>query len=316
MMYSVFYWLAVVIIWMYGHSAVAQDSVSMLQSSADQIDCGYLSGVQTEQTLFSATADSLLYEAYKKRGDHERALRYLESFHLKIRNIEQKQLTKAVGEQADTSKSITNEIVAANQRSVWVQRLPIGAAVSMLLLFLGIFLRFTRLGFGHKYVKPSTRDRTVYQKRIQESAQKQATTQKSEAEAAVEDRRELYEDMLRLIEVQKLYLNPDLTQKVVVTLLGTNRNYLYQAISQHTDEHFTQIVNRYRVKEAQWLLEQRAKSGDESSPEEVYIAAGFNSVTSYYRAFKYFTGLTPRDYQMAYRQDYVANNKKGGTMSS
>jgi YesN/AraC family two-component response regulator len=95
----------------------------------------------------------------------------------------------------------------------------------------------------------------------------------------------------------------------MVMLLGTNRNYLSQAINQHTDEHFTQIINRYRVNEAKRLLEQRTNTEDEFPPEEVYTIAGFNSTTSYYRIFKHFTGLTPKEYQLVYKKQYPTGSR-------
>jgi len=67
--------------------------------------------------------------------------------------------------------------------------------------------------------------------------------------------------MMRLIEEQKLYLNPQLDHKLLVTLLRTNKSYLYRAISHHGMDHFKNIINHFRVREAKSLLEAQCTEG-------------------------------------------------------
>jgi YesN/AraC family two-component response regulator len=59
-----------------------------------------------------------------------------------------------------------------------------------------------------------------------------------------------------------------------------------------------------RVREAKQLIEMHIHD----LPANLYYTAGFNSVASYYRAFKFFTGLSPKEYAMAYLKD-IKNNR-------
>jgi AraC-like DNA-binding protein len=272
-------------------------------------------------SLYSAFIDSLLYEAYKEVGDHDNALRFLESFHMKIRKIEQQLPPMTSRGQDHIIQPEKQDHTAGRLQRSSLQLLLVISLSSMVFMLIWVLLRF----YGRKFDLQLLRDEKnlknislhetkelsplVKRRGRSEEVVNENMVQGAQAEAVAEDRRDLYGEMLRMIEDQKLYLNPELNQKIMVMLLGTNRNYLSQAINQHTDEHFTQIINRYRVNEAKRLLEQRTNTEDEFPPEEVYTIAGFNSITSYYRIFKHFTGLTPKEYQLVYKQQYPTGSR-------
>ncbi len=113
----------------------------------------------------------------------------------------------------------------------------------------------------------------------------------------------LFSEMIMLIESQKLYLNPKLDLKQVITLLGTNKFYLYNAINNHSESNFRNIINRYRLEEAKRIIERECRQGEADNSTTIYEAAGFNSAATYYRIFKQHTGLTPMEYAKEYRND-------------
>ena len=289
---------------------------------------------QNRIPIFEASIDRLLYQAYKGVGDYAKALEYFESFQRVDDEIQTQSHTDAIREQEKVFLLKEKNLKIENQRlQLLSSRRKQRVMVLIILLLLSAIAGIVLFGgLRKKYQRRLFRKEKIMESIIASEKNKLNMVSpeqidrvdlagpdhdfEGEVETFSEDRRDLYEQMLRIIEDQKLYLNPELNQKLLITLLGTNRKYLYQAISQNAEDNFKQIINRYRVNEAKRLIEDRSNMGGESSLEDIHILAGFNSVTSYYRAFKYFTGLTPRDYQMAYRQDYVANNKKGGTISS
>jgi AraC-like DNA-binding protein len=289
---------------------------------------------QNRIPIFEASIDRLLYQAYKGVGDYAKALEYFESFQRVEDEIQAQSHTDAIQEQEKVFLLKEKNLKIENQRlQLLSSRRKQRVMVLIILLLLSAIAGIVLFGgLRKKYQRRLFRKEKIMESIIASEKNKLNMVSPEqidrvdlagtdhdfdgEVETFSENRRDLYEEMLRIIEDQKLFLNPELNQKLLITLLGTNRKYLYQAISQNAEDNFKQIINRYRVNEAKRLIEDRTNMGGESSLEDIHILAGFNSVTSYYRAFKYFTGLTPRDYQMAYRQDYVANNKKGGIMSS
>jgi len=112
----------------------------------------------------------------------------------------------------------------------------------------------------------------------------------------------LYLRFLDLLEDQKLYLNPDLHTQLIIRSLGTNKKYLYQAISLHSKDNFRGILNRYRVDEAKRIIEEKILSSSQIEMSEIFVQAGFNAAVSFYRSFKMYTGLTPKEYQNEAKQ--------------
>ena len=119
----------------------------------------------------------------------------------------------------------------------------------------------------------------------------------------------LYLRFLELLEMEKLYLNPDLNTQMLIKLLGTNKKYFYQAISQHSKDNFRGIVNRYRVDEAKRIIEERVLASSQIEMAEIYVNAGFNSAVSFYRSFKMYTGLTPKEYENEARKEFRKGKK-------
>ena len=119
----------------------------------------------------------------------------------------------------------------------------------------------------------------------------------------VKNRKKLFQEMVEVIQQKKLYLQPDFCQNDLVAMLGTNKKYLYEAISQYAGENFKSLLNRLRVDEAKKLIQEIVMQNSTVLPSDLYIKAGFNSTASYYRVFKEFTGLTPKEYANEYLLD-------------
>lgn len=113
----------------------------------------------------------------------------------------------------------------------------------------------------------------------------------------------LYSELREIIEKQKLYLNPELNLQMVIKLLGTNKKYLYEAISSNTDNNFRNFINRYRIDQAKKLIEENIRDKTNSNMSELFNFCGFNNATSFFRTFKSMTGLTPKEYATEVEND-------------
>ena len=90
----------------------------------------------------------------------------------------------------------------------------------------------------------------------------------------------------------KAYLNPELCLDDVCRAIGSNRTYVSSEINAMYG-NFNSFINEYRVKESIRLL-----SGEEKMDmDEVWELSGFNSKTTFYSAFKDYTGMTPSIYR-------------------
>lgn len=108
------------------------------------------------------------------------------------------------------------------------------------------------------------------------------------------DEIKLYNQLKKLMEVDKLYLSADLTLKTLADLLDTNTKYLSQVVNHQAGLNFQQFVNYYRVDEAK-----RKITTDSLSNLTLYgiaLQCGFKNKSTFYKVFKELTGFTPKDF--------------------
>lgn len=96
------------------------------------------------------------------------------------------------------------------------------------------------------------------------------------------------------VEGQQVYLQPDLTLDSLSQYVGIHPKTLSLLINQHFCLNFNDFINQYRVQEAQRRLvsQQYAHLTIEGIGQEV----GFNSKTTFNRAFKAFAKMTAKEY--------------------
>ena len=94
------------------------------------------------------------------------------------------------------------------------------------------------------------------------------------------------------MENERIYLNPRLTLNDVATAIGTNRTYLSEYLNNNLNTTFYEYVNGFRVQEACSLL----IADERKSLSEIAELSGFNSLSTFNRAFVKKTGETPARY--------------------
>ncbi len=102
------------------------------------------------------------------------------------------------------------------------------------------------------------------------------------------------EKLEQLMAADKPYLNPKLTLAELSEQMGTGTHQLSWIINEGFQRSFYDFINSYRVAEFTDMVQ-----GGEHEREtflSIALKAGFNSITTFYRAFKKLTGTTPRIY--------------------
>lgn len=93
----------------------------------------------------------------------------------------------------------------------------------------------------------------------------------------------------------KMYLNPKLSLQDVATEIGTNRTYLSDYLNHVLKMTFYEYVNDLRVDEACEIIDSMTYR-DRSSMQEIAEMSGFNSISTFNRAFVRKKGMTPGMY--------------------
>lgn len=109
-------------------------------------------------------------------------------------------------------------------------------------------------------------------------------------------RNEIESILLNYVEKNKPYLNPDLKLSDLAKAIDAPVHDVSQVINQNLNKSYHDFINNYRV------IAVKECSSDPTFERYTLTAigqlCGFNSKTSFYRAFKKITGKTPNDYQV------------------
>ncbi|MBO1254833.1 AraC family transcriptional regulator [Alteromonas sp. 5E99-2] len=95
-----------------------------------------------------------------------------------------------------------------------------------------------------------------------------------------------------LLQIEKMYLEPDLNSKELAQQLGTSQKNLSYIINSHYRKNFRELINSLRIEEVKSKL--LSNVGEKYSILAIALESGFSSEASFYRVFKEHTGLTPK----------------------
>lgn len=107
------------------------------------------------------------------------------------------------------------------------------------------------------------------------------------------DTESLGENLLRLMEKDKIYLDENLSLSGLAEILDLTPHQLSEFINLHMGKNFNVFINSFRVAESKKIL----SGTDRISILDAAFASGFNSKTSFYSAFSEATGMTPKDFR-------------------
>ena len=91
---------------------------------------------------------------------------------------------------------------------------------------------------------------------------------------------------------ERLFLQNDLKISDLSLRLGSNRNYIYNAINVEMGVNFSDYINRQRIEYAARMMREHP----ELPINELYIKTGFSSSSAFYRNFRHYMGCTPKEY--------------------
>ncbi|WP_321345280.1 two-component regulator propeller domain-containing protein [uncultured Draconibacterium sp.] len=181
----------------------------------------------------------------------------------------------SAAEEAENSKELTIVVSQVFTRSVafWVGIILIVVAISAYL-----YRTYTKL-------------KKIQRKYIEEHgvARKYQSSGLSD-----KDLNAIVEKVKQYVKTEKVYLNTDIKLSEVAKELNMPSHHISQALNQVLDQGFSDFINKYRVREVRYLLENDAQKN--LTLMAIARQCGFNSKTSFYRVFKKFTGKTPIDY--------------------
>lgn len=242
-------------------------------------------------------------EAYYKIGDNKNAVNYYRKHHFhndSIKNLQrEREFTSHIflqqRNQYDKQLSIKEiEILTVTKRN----QLYLFILVIIIVIILFLILLFTKKKklhsklikqyqyYMHRFDSNSVATDTI--KLIDEMQNKQ-----SNHELNIEAKKVLFLRLERIMSEDKIYRHKDISLDKIAEILNTNRSYLSKAINIYAKISLFHYINMYRIKDATLIL---------AKPTEIPIKQladdlGYNSLTSFYRAFQRETGCSPSRYR-------------------
>jgi AraC-like DNA-binding protein len=106
----------------------------------------------------------------------------------------------------------------------------------------------------------------------------------------------LFNQILKLIESDKIHHKPGLTIDNVAEKLNTNREYVSQAVNAHFGR-FNDFINHHRVNDIVEVLSNPDHPDNRYTLDIIAKQIGFRSMSTFIQAFKNETGLTPAKFR-------------------
>ena len=101
------------------------------------------------------------------------------------------------------------------------------------------------------------------------------------------------QDLEHYFQRQRPYLDPELDLQQVAEASGYTRNQISYLLNQVLGQSFYRYVNQARL---QHLLASLDDSCTRTPVDDLAFAAGFNSLSAFYKCFREHTGLSPKAY--------------------
>lgn len=89
----------------------------------------------------------------------------------------------------------------------------------------------------------------------------------------------------------QVFLDPDVTRESVAVKIGTNRQYLIEAIKERRGKTFNEYIYSYRIKYAYELIVNHR----DKTISDILQESGFHSRATFYNVFKEMYGMTPSE---------------------
>ncbi len=112
-----------------------------------------------------------------------------------------------------------------------------------------------------------------------------------------DEKKAIYDNIIAIMNEKKLYREPSLSLSDLAKELSVLPKHLSQVINEYFNMNFFDFINDYRIRETKLQLSQLKES--KKTILEILYDTGFNSKSSFNKAFRKNTGISPTEYRRA-----------------
>lgn len=225
-------------------------------------------------------------------GDNLSAYNLVNQIHHTYDSIAQVDFSSRVAEIQTIHKVEKADLLAKqSEEKLRLTQIILFVLALVLLLALGLLYQSRRNG---KVLKMKNQQLHHQYTKIEESNQmmhKLRTEKRTEETEQTSPYDEIITKLENYLSESQIYRNADLSREELALKIGTNRQYLIQAIKEKTGYTFNEFIYEHRLKYAyDMIVNERGKS-----ISDVYIDSGFVNRSTFNKAFKGAYGMSPTE---------------------
>jgi len=176
--------------------------------------------------------------------------------------------------------------------------LPVNISVYFLVITLHVFfVGIMGLRQREVYAKQSHEYQGI--KGVQEAEENNEDDIRKTTHFSDEMKAKIAEDIKKLMQEKKIYLNPELSLYDLANELDIHKNYLSHIINDVFGMNFFNFINTYRIEHAKHMLAD--KQFDNFTIEGIAQSSGFKTRNVFYPIFKKIVGETPNEYKSKHK---------------
>lgn len=272
------------------------DDIIELNSKQEQ----FITQYQDTISYYMVAVKRQLAKAYWEKGNFKKSAFYFEQLATLGDSINVRKQRNAAIEYATIYETQEKKNQIQIQKSTLQRRniLLLSTTFIVILLLFIVFATYSNMQKARKQNQAMIRQikemQSIKNECIYTENNSENINKKVEEQSVIKPiTRDLHMELCRLMNEEKIYLNPKLTRDELVLRLNTNKNTLTDLLKKNTGLGFSEYINSLRLNDSLRLL-------DNMSPNDniEYIAeqVGFSKST-FYRLFKDRYGMTPSEYR-------------------
>ncbi len=294
----------------YLHISKANNQKKQYRQAREHGELAYQKADSINAVVLLRDAAELLSEVYYSLGNLDKALDYRLRYDAYKDSLYTQETNKLLAEmdarfnlseQAHKINLLRKEQLLKN-RTLRQQRqtiiLLVSSGIILLIMIMLIWIQYRQKQRSYKNLVRKNRELI----KAERAARKQELEKlETKSEQVITGEENILAGLYKLLDEQKIYLKPQISQKEVAEILETNTSYLSRVINKNFNLNFNNLINKYRVEEVQRLLS--TENARVLTIEAIAKESGFHSKSAFQSAFKKFTGMTPSAYLREVRRN-------------
>lgn len=171
------------------------------------------------------------------------------------------------------------------------EQLYVFVCAVILCVSVGVWFYLKKKNLYYKKIVRQYQEKVALSRKIREKSE-----EKYCFSALSEDKNEaLFAQVKDLMENGRIYRDGSMTLEKLAEMLATNRSYLSRVINEKTGYNFNKYLNAFRISEAIEILSDKSTAGRQL--KDIGLSLGFNSPSTFYKAFSDETGMSPSSFR-------------------